>query len=155
VDLPAKYSAAYPLAQSASETSAPAANVAAVVQYGGQNGLSHAIYGVAWSYNGSPTGGNLMIQDGVTVVFQVDITAAGPGSFNFAAPLQISVGSTMTITLAAGGSGISGKVDAIGHYVSGTEGVTKIPEMIFYPNDTVSSGAPAMPLDSQYLPLIA
>ena len=38
---------------------------------------------IAWSYGGTPTSGNLLIEINSVTVFSVDITAAGPGHFNF------------------------------------------------------------------------
>jgi hypothetical protein len=97
------------------DTVAPAANAAATTGYGGIGGYSHAIGGVAWSYNGTPTGGNLIIQDGSTTIFQIDVTAAGPGFIPFDPPLAITAGNALTATLAAGGSGVSGKVNFASH----------------------------------------
>jgi len=96
----------------------PSSNTAAVITYtAGGSGVSHVISGIAWSYSGAPTSGNLKVEDGSgTTVFSIDITAAGPGFIPFSAPLKGTANTAMIITLAAGGSGISGKVNALGKW---------------------------------------
>jgi hypothetical protein len=97
---------------------APASNTAAVVTYSaGGSGVAHVISGVAWSYGGAPTSGNLKIEDGSgTTVFSVDVTAAGPGFIPFNPPLKGTANTAMIVTLAAGGSGVSGKVSVLGKW---------------------------------------
>ena len=58
---------------------------------------------VEWSYSAAPTGGNLNIT-GATAgkVKDLDITAAGVGSFQFDPPLAFSPGEAVTITIASG-----------------------------------------------------
>jgi hypothetical protein len=75
----------------------------------------HIIEGVAWSYNDTPTGGNLQIDDGAGhIFFEIDITASGPGFIPFS-PEMSSQGVQLIITLAAGGQGVIGKLNVIGH----------------------------------------
>lgn len=99
---------------------APASNTAAVITYAaGGAGVSHTLGGVAWSYSGVPTSGNLKIEDGSgTTAFSVDVTAAGPGFIPFTPALKGTANTAMIITLAAGGSGVTGKVNGMG---KGTE----------------------------------
>jgi hypothetical protein len=103
-------------AAAAANVHAPAANTAAVVTYSAAGtGLSHSLSGVAWSYSGDPTGGNLKIEDGSgTTVFSVDVTSKGPGFFLFPEPLRGAANTALIVTLAAGGSGVSGKVNVLG-----------------------------------------
>lgn len=103
----------------ATNVHAPAANTAAVLNYAAAgSGLSHAISGVAWSYNADPTGGNLKIEDGSgTTVFSVDITSKGPGFFLFPEPLRGSANTALIVTLTAGGASVTGKVNALGKRV--------------------------------------
>lgn len=105
-------------AASSSDVHAPASNTAAVVTYAAAgSGVAHVIGGVAWSYNAVPTGGNLKIEDGSgTTVFTVDITAAGPGFFIFPRPKKGAANTAMIITLASGGSGVTGKVSVSSHW---------------------------------------
>lgn len=76
------------------------------------SGVSNVIGAVYWSYNNTPTAGKLTIADNGTTVFEVDITAAGPGFFEFPEPLKFTVHTATVITLAAGGSGVTGKITA-------------------------------------------
>ncbi len=86
----------------------PTSNTAAVVTLALVAGQEHVIHGVQWSYNGAPTGGRLTMTDG-TDTWDIDITAAGPGGY---APLWGGAeGAQVTITLAAGGSGVTGKLN--------------------------------------------
>lgn len=106
------------LSFSSNDVATPTSNTAAVVTYTAIAAQCHALTGIAWSYNGVPTGGNLQIQDGSAVVFSVDITAAGPGFFMFPnLGIHGSANTNLVLTLAAGGSGITGKVDGIGHFI--------------------------------------
>jgi hypothetical protein len=103
----------------AADVHAPSSNTAAVVSYGANATKKHVISGVAWSYvGGTPSGGNLMIQDGNAIVFTVDIDKSGPGSFEFPNPkVAAAINTAMTITLAAGGSGVTGKVSVENHWL--------------------------------------
>jgi hypothetical protein len=106
-------------AASPGDVHAPASNTAAVVTYAAVPNERHCIGGVAWSYTGgTPTGGNLRIEDvSGTTVFSIDITAAGAGFFPFTPPMRSAAANTaMIITLAAGGSGVTGKVSVLGHW---------------------------------------
>jgi hypothetical protein len=102
-------------AVSTSDVHAPASNTAAVLTYAaGGAGVSHVIDTVAWSYSGGdPTGGNLKIENGSgQTIFSVDITSQGPGFFPFPRPKKGTANTALIITLAAGGSGITGKINA-------------------------------------------
>lgn len=105
------------LPHSTSDLHAPSSNTAAVVTYSAVTGQRHVLTGIAWSYSGTPTNGNLKVEDGVgTTVVSLDITAAGPGFIPFPPPLSGSPNTALIITLAAGGSGVSGKVNILGHW---------------------------------------
>lgn len=96
----------------------PASNTAAVVTLAaGGSGVSHVLYGVAWSYDGDPTGGALTITVDAATWFKVDIVKAGPGQFSWTPPYKATANKQVVVTLAAGGSGVSGIVNV--H--SGTE----------------------------------
>jgi hypothetical protein len=111
----------YPVQAAGGDTATPASNTAAVVTYAaGATGVQHVISGVAWSYSGgTPTGGNLLIQDGSTTVFSMDITAQGAGFIQFAPAKKGTAATSMTITLAAGGAGVTGKVSVLAHWTEG------------------------------------
>jgi hypothetical protein len=92
---------------------APAANTAATVTFAAVAGQSHRLTFLVVSYSGAPTGGRLTVADGATTIIDIDVTAAGP----FVVPLpnggiKGTVATAMTITLAAGGAGVAGKVSA-------------------------------------------
>lgn len=97
---------------------APASNTAAVITYAADASYKHTIGGVAWSYDAAPTGGSLTITSNGSTIFKVNITAAGPGFIPFNPPLQnAAVNQALVITLAAGGSGITGIVNALGYHL--------------------------------------
>ena len=96
-----------------SDVNAPASNTAAVLTYAAVSDRRHVLDGIQWSYSAAPTGGNLKVEDGSgTTVFSIDVTAAGPGFVPFAPGLAGRGNTAMIVTLAAGGSGVSGKVNA-------------------------------------------
>ena len=101
----------------AGDINVPVVNVAAVVTYPAPAVLSHVITGVAWSYSGIPVGGRLTI---VTTthgtIFDIDIAAAGAGSVLFPVPKIAAPTDVMTITLAAAGALIFGKVNVLNHW---------------------------------------
>jgi len=98
-----------------SDVNAPASNTAAVLTYAAVSDRRHVLDGIQWSYSGAPTGGNLKVEDGGgTTVFSLDVTAAGQGFVPFKPGLAGRVNTAMIVTLAAGGSGVTGKVNA-GH----------------------------------------
>lgn len=96
--------------------SSPAANTAAsIVLPAPGTGLHYYILSMDASYSGAPTGGNLQILDGASVIFNEDITGGGP------VPIQMPAGglrqptanTALTVTLAAGGAGVLGKVSIV------------------------------------------
>lgn len=93
---------------------ATATNAAATVTYPAVPGLRNAITSVLVSYSAAPTGGRLTVLDGATVILDADVTAAGPTTFQFARPLTGSAGTAMSVTLAAGGGTVVGKVTVLG-----------------------------------------
>ena len=100
-----------PLSIAASDMATPAANAAGTITLAAQAGFAHVIYGLYWSYAGATVTGNLIIQDGGVTVFSVDISAAGPGQLTFGRPIRLTPGNVGTVTLAAGGSGVTGKLN--------------------------------------------
>lgn len=97
-------------------TNTSAANAAATVTFPAAAGLSNVISGIAFSYNGNPTGGRVTISDGANIVFDIDVTSSGAGFFPFAAPVKGSVNTALTVTLAAGGAGVIGKVSVFSRW---------------------------------------
>lgn len=98
---------------------APASNTAAVITYAAPGaGFRHVLSGVAWSYDADPTAGSLTITDGGNTIFKIAVTNKGPGFIPFDPPKMAGDNAALVITLAAGGSGITGVVNALGHWVS-------------------------------------
>lgn len=88
-----------------------AANTAVVRTFAAVPGQIHRLTALAWSYSAAPTGGRILVQDGAATRLDLDITAGGqapdampPGG------IQGTVNTAMTVTLAAAGVGIVGKL---------------------------------------------
>lgn len=119
---------AWPIAQrpqdaAAADNQIPASNTAAAIVYAAAQGSRHVISGVAWSYSGAPTPspGALSITGSVTgAVFSIQIPGAGPGFIPFNPPRRFANNESVTISLAAGGTGIAGRVNALGHWTEPT-----------------------------------
>lgn len=94
-------------------THAPAAATAATKTVAAVTGVVHEIIGIEWSYDAAPTGGNLKIESpSGTAIFQVDITAAGPGQFNWdTRSKKGAVGQDVIVTLASGAGAVVGKLN--------------------------------------------
>lgn len=95
----------------AADTSVGGAGAAAAITYAAAPGLAHVVDAIVWSYSAAPTGGSLTIADGATPILQADITAAGPGSLTFPVPLMGTAGNALTVTLAAPGGAVVGKLN--------------------------------------------
>jgi hypothetical protein len=93
---------------------APASNTAAIVTYSAIAGKQHAIERVIVSYvGGTVAGGNLKIEDGSgTTVFSADIK--NEGVYDLPTKLKGTTNTALIVTLAAGGVGVSGKVNVVG-----------------------------------------
>lgn len=96
------------------KTHSPAAATAAVITLPAIPGVKHQIEHVSWSYDAAPTGGNLKIESpSGTTIFEIDITAAGPGFIPFSGScITGAVGAALIITLASGAGAVSGIVNA-------------------------------------------
>lgn len=101
---------------STNDVHVPAANTAAIVSYPATPTVYHVIGGVAWSYDDDPTGGRLTIVMNGSTVLDLDITTGGPGFIPFDPPKRFGVGDAVSVTLAAGGVGIQGKVSVLSHW---------------------------------------
>lgn len=102
---------------STADVHAPAANTAAQITYAAVAKRAHAVSGVAWSYSGTPTGGNLKLENGAgNTVFALDISSAGAGLIVFPHPKRGAPNTALIVTLAAGGAGVSGKLSVLNHW---------------------------------------
>jgi hypothetical protein len=88
-----------------------AADTAVVITLAASPGHRHLIHGMQWSYSAAPTGGRLTVADGITTIFDVDITAAADRYDKVISMLKGSINTAMTITLAAGSGTVVGKLN--------------------------------------------
>lgn len=91
----------------------PAANTNAVVTLAAAGTTqAHIIEQIVWSYDKTPTPGNITITNDGTAIFDIDITAAGPGSITFPGDvLKSTANKALVITLAAGGDSVFGNIN--------------------------------------------
>jgi hypothetical protein len=110
-----------PILDSTNDAVSGAAGASAAITYAaGGAGVQHCIGGVAWSYSAAPTGGGLKIEDGSgNIVFQIDITAAGPGFIPFTPPRKGAANTALIVTLFAPGGAVVGKLSVLGHWTEG------------------------------------
>lgn len=93
----------------------PAANTAAVLTFNAVAGQRHRLTFLAISYSGgAPAGGRLTVNDAtIGNILDVDVLNQGPQTFDMPpGGLSGTTNTTMTITLAAAGVGVIGKVSA-------------------------------------------
>jgi hypothetical protein len=97
---------------SSPQTATAAANTAVTITLAASGTTTHVVTVLAYSYSASPTGGQITIKDGATTVFDLDVTSTWevvasmpPGG------IKGTAGAAMTVTLAAGGAGITGKLN--------------------------------------------
>jgi len=108
-----------PPAGTLGDVSVPAVNTLAEIVYPRPGVYCyHSFSGLAWSYDAQLAGGNLqMIDENLGVIFDVDITNAGPGFIPFPVPRHGSLNAMMTVRLAAGGAGVNGKLNVLTHWI--------------------------------------
>lgn len=96
-------------------THSPSSATAAVITIPASTGVAHEIEMLAWSYDDTPTGGNLKIESpSGTKIFEVDITAGGPGFIPLSGScIKGAESQALIITLASGAGSVSGIVNAI------------------------------------------
>ena len=90
-----------------------AANADAVVTITAHSQQQNYLHHIQWSYDQTPTGGKLTVQDGAggPILWEQAITAAGPGGQD---PDELgSVSTALVITLAAGGAGVTGRIAGV------------------------------------------
>lgn len=90
-----------------------AGNAAAAITVAAETENYWVLDFISWSYSAAPTGGKLTVTINAVSVYEVDITAAGPGVIDFAHhPLYTGVkNQALVVTLAAGGGTVVGKVN--------------------------------------------
>lgn len=95
-------------------TAAGAANTAVAIVVPAPGALlRNYLTALALSYSAAPAGG-LTIADGATTIFQLDVATANPvpPSLGSGGLRQPTLNQTLTLTLAAGGVGVIGKLNA-------------------------------------------
>ena len=101
-----------PVKQTTADTATSSSNAAATITYAVITGMQHTVHSLIVSYAGGTALGSIKIEDGAgTTVFFADIPAAGLYVIPLSAPLAGSKGAAMVVTLAAGGSGVVGKLN--------------------------------------------
>ncbi len=100
---------------SSGDSAHPTSNTAAVVTYAAVTGQFHVLHQIIASLDIDPAAAvNLKVEDvSGTTIFSADIPAtAGIYAFTFSPAKQAAAsGTAMIITLAAGGSGVTGKLN--------------------------------------------
>lgn len=100
-------------ASSTPQSSTAAANTAVVQTFAAVAAQVHRLTMLAVSYSAAPTGGRVTVADGGTTILDLDVTAAG--TFFVPLPdggLKGTVNTAMTVTLAAAGAAVVGKVNS-------------------------------------------
>lgn len=102
-----------PIKQTTNDTATSTAAAAVSITYAAVVGMSHVVHGLIVSYSSGTATGELKIEDGSgTTVFSVVLPAAGIYTIPLDTPLCGSKNTALVITLAAGGSGVIGKLNA-------------------------------------------
>jgi hypothetical protein len=92
--------------------SAPAANTAATITVTAVAAKKHKLVKIGYSYNATPTGGNIKVEAPAgTVMWTMDVGALGEKLIDFAYPLAMPVNTNMVVTLAAAGATVTGKLN--------------------------------------------
>lgn len=97
----------------------PNSNTDAVATYAAPTSPKRwVLYALAWSYSAAPAANSTIIiswtYNSVAYTFTFYVSAGGPQSMEFPVPLVFPPGTAVTVTLKAGGSGVSGSVYPIG-----------------------------------------
>lgn len=97
---------------SAGNTHTPGANAAAIVTLGAPGaGQRWVIGGLYWSYNTTPTGGQLSFTIGGATSFTEYVTAGGSGFIPFTPPIRVALNTAVVVTLAAAGAAVTGSLN--------------------------------------------
>lgn len=91
------------------------ANEATSIALAATPGKARVIHTVIASYSGSPTGGVLSILRNLDTVLSLYVGAA-PLVIPFSPPIAGQPGDSLTIVLAAGGSGVTGKLSVLHNF---------------------------------------
>lgn len=91
-----------------------ASNTVSIITYAAAgSGVSHVISALSFGYDGNPTGATLKMEDGSgNIIFRIPITQSGAGFIPFNGNKRGTTNTAMIITLSAGGSGVTGYINA-------------------------------------------
>lgn len=95
----------------ASDVSAPAPNTAAGITRAADPKAENLLHQIDFGYSATPTGGLMEVKRAGTIVRSITITAAGPLTIYFDPPIKTALNEALDVVLAAGGAGVSGKVN--------------------------------------------
>jgi hypothetical protein len=94
-------------------SAATALNSPAAVVLPGSTTSPNYLGSVEWSYSTAPTGGRLTIATPDGNLRDLDITNAGYAQVVFEPPMDCGTNKTVTISLAAGGAAVTGKLGVV------------------------------------------
>lgn len=87
-----------------------AANTAVTVTVAALADKYHVLHKIVWSYNNTVTAGGMYVQNGAgNNVFEIDITASGPGGLDF--NYDFSANTALIVTLKAAGASTAGRLN--------------------------------------------
>jgi hypothetical protein len=100
------------LAFDATMRHAPASNTAATLTLAADASRRNILSQIHLSYSAAPAAGStIKVEDGAgTTVYEQYIAAGGPQVISFSPPLAGTANTALVVTLAAGGTGISGEI---------------------------------------------
>ncbi len=89
----------------------PASNTAAIVALAASAGVYHSVEQVSWSFDETPSSATLTLSTTGQDDFVLSVPFKGARSHVFVNGFSGDSGDAVTITLAAGGSGVTGKLN--------------------------------------------
>jgi len=96
-------------------------NAEAQINFSGRSGQSWSIAGIVWSSEGGTLSTDFQLDIFIVsttttdLAFSMDINSAGAGFILPAEPVKFPSGQNVIFTLAAGGAGVVGKLNILGH----------------------------------------
>lgn len=102
---------------SANHNNAPSAHTAAVVTFDADTTRKNVITSLIFGYSGGTPVGSIKVEDGsgTTVFGPIPVAGQGTWQIKFDPPLAGSTNTALIVTLADGGSGVTGAVYANGY----------------------------------------
>ncbi len=105
------------LVYSGANSGTAAANTAVTLTFPAPGvGYAYVLPALFWSYSGVMPAGSISVTDGTNTYFQQDVTDTGAGTVD-QLNIQLPANFALTVTLAAGGASVIGKVNAYPYVV--------------------------------------